>query len=59
MPEKVYCFYNGVRAFFVKAVEYSLQHMPFNDALLKNARFADFDYRLKADVGQAEYFVSR
>ena len=33
--------------------------MPFNDALLKNVRFGDFDYRLKADVGQAEYFVSR
>ncbi len=52
-------FYKGTRAFFEKAVEYSLQSLPLNDVLLQNARFINFEQRMQADQLQAEYFVER
>ena len=56
---KVSTFYKGVRAFFEKAVKYSFQNLPLDDALLQNACFVNFEQRISADSLQPEYFVSR
>ena len=58
-PLKVSTFYKGVRSFFETAVEYSLQNLPHDDAVLRNARFINFEQRMQADQLQAEYFVMR
>ena len=52
-------FYIAVRAFFEKAIEYSLCHLPLNDELLQNASFLNFEKRLDADGSQPENFISR
>ena len=52
-------FYTAVRLFFKRAVEYSLEHLPLDDELLKNASFANFEKRLESSPIQAEYFVTR
>ena len=54
---KVSKLYKGVRSFFETAVEYSLQNLPHDDAVLKNARFINFKQQMQADQLQAEYFV--
>lgn len=56
---KVSKLYKGVRSFFETAVEYSLQNLPHDDAVLKNARLINFEQRMQADQLQAEYFVMR
>ena len=56
---KVSTFYKGVRSFFETAVEYSLRNLPHDDAVLRNARFINFEQRMQADQLQAEYFVMK
>ena len=52
-------FYCAVRCFFERAVEYSLENYSYDDELLKNASFINFEKRLESDLLQAEYFVKR
>lgn len=52
-------FYDGVRAFFERAVEYSLKSLPLEDQLLQAATFVNFEQRATADPLHAEYFVNR
>ena len=58
-PLQVAKFYESVRCFSERAVEYSLKNLPLSDELLKNARVIDFERRLQADMLQLEYFVQR
>lgn len=52
---------NGVRAFFERAVDYSLKSLPppLHDQLLQAATFNSFDQRATADSLHAEYFINR
>ena len=52
-------FYDGVRAFFEHAVDYSLKSLPLDDQLLQAATFINFDQRATADSLHAEYFINR
>ena len=52
-------FYEGVRAFYVKALGYALENLPLNDDLMTNARFINFSSRENAYFSQVEYFVQR
>lgn len=56
---EVSSFYRSARAFFLKAMEYSLANLPISDALLKNAAFVNFSERESTDFSQVEYFVER
>lgn len=47
-PAQVFTFYNGVKAFYEKAVEYALANLPVKDELLRNANFVDFTSRESA-----------
>ena len=38
-------FYKGVRAFYVRALEYALDNLPLKDDLLKNASFVTYKKR--------------
>ena len=38
-------FYKGVRAFYVRALEYALDNLPLKDDLLKNASFVSYKKR--------------
>ena len=48
-----------MRAFYVRAMEYSLANLPLNDEVLKNATFVHVPSREDASFAQVEYFVSR
>ena len=52
-------FYDGARAFYVRAMEYALENLPMNDEMLKNAAFVSFRSRESANFSQVEYFVER
>ena len=52
-------FYKGVRAFYVRALEYALDNLPLKDDLLKNASFVSYKKREDASFSQVEYFVDR
>lgn len=53
-------FYEGVRAFYVRAFEYSLDNLPLKDDLLRNASFVNYKKRnLDILFSQVEYFVDR
>ena len=52
-------FYKGVRAFYVRALEYALDKLPLKDDLLKNASFVSYKRRDDASFSQVEYFVDR
>ena len=58
-PRQLASFYDGVRAFFERAVDYSLKSLPLDDQLLKAATFISFDQRATADSLHAEYFINR
>ena len=40
-------------------VEYNIQKLPLGDSIQQNASWIDFEQKMKADVPQAEYFISR
>lgn len=52
-------FYESVRAFYVRAMQYALENLPLRDPLLKNARFLNFESKSGATFSQVEYFVER
>ena len=52
-------FYEGVRAFYVRALEYVLDKLPLEDDLFINAKFVNFGLRNNALFSQVEYFVQR
>ena len=52
-------FYKGVRAFYVRALEYALDNLPLKDNLLKNASFVSYKKKEDASFSQVEYFVDR
>ena len=58
-PGQLAGFYDGVRAFFERAVDYSLKSLPLDDQLLQAATFVSFDQRATADSLHAEYFINR
>lgn len=58
-PLQINKFFDGVRAFFEMAVDYSLKNMPLDDELLKAAAFVNFEKRATADPLHAEFFVNR
>ena len=52
-------FYAVVRSFYITAVKYSLDNLPLNDPVLKNALFVDFAQREQAAFPQVEFFIHR
>ena len=52
-------FYEGVRAFYVRALEYVLDKLPLEDDLFINAKIVNFGLRNNALFSQVEYFVQR
>ena len=52
-------FFKSVRAFSIRAMEYSLANLPLNDDVLKNATFVHVPPREDASFAQVEYFVLR
>jgi hypothetical protein len=56
--QQVCSFYKAARAFFVKAVEYSMKNLQLHDLLLQNACFVNFEKRINADALQSQYFIS-
>ena len=45
--------------FFERTVVYSIQKLPLDDIILQNASWIDFEQRMKANVHQTEYFISK
>lgn len=58
-PEDEKRFYVGARAFFIKAFEYALSHMPLDDELLINAEMVYFEQRETITPSMVQYFVER
>ena len=52
-------FYEGVRAFYARALEYALDNLPMKDDLLINAKFVNLGLRNNALFSQVEYFIQR
>ena len=52
-------FYNAVRSFFERAIEYSFKSLPLDDELLKAATFLHFGERTNVNFLQVEYFIHR
>ena len=50
-------FYNGTRAFFIRATEYLLKWFPLKDELLINATWLDFENRQQKSFSCVENFV--
>lgn len=57
--QEVELFQQAARAFLVRAVEYGLKNLPFNEALLRHARFIDVQQTAECGVEDALYFVDR
>ena len=56
-PKKIRQFYTAVRRFYEEAFNYAKEHLPFNDPVLKHAKFVDFGKRMQASFESVEYFV--
>ena len=41
-PKKIRQFYTAVRRFYEEMFNYAKEHLPFNDPVLKHAKFVDF-----------------
>lgn len=52
-------FLNGAYAFFQKAYEYALSHLPIDDPVLVNAEFVRFDDRDNSSLSMRQFFVER
>ena len=52
-------FFRSVRAFYEKAMEYSLANLPLKDDLLRNAKVLEFNFRENASLQQLQYFIHR
>lgn len=56
---QVTTFYKAVRAFYMQAMQYALDHLPLDDDLLRNATFVNFRSRETVHLSHVEYFVER
>ena len=52
-------FFESVRAFYVKSMQYALENLPVRDQLLRNAKFLNFESKASGNFSQVEYFVQR
>lgn len=52
-------FLNGAYAFFQKAYEYALSHLPIDDPVLVNAEFVRFEDRESSSLSMPQFFVER
>ena len=52
-------FYAGVRAFYVAAATQALKKLPFNNCVINNARFLNFDRRKECTFDSVEFFLSQ
>lgn len=52
-------FYNGVRQFYIRSVQYIIVTYPLNDDLLRHARFLNFEKRSSVCFDAIEYFIHR
>ncbi|KAK6490362.1 hypothetical protein HHUSO_G4876 [Huso huso] len=52
-------FHKAVRAFFVAAVDYAFEKLPFKEPVLEHSQFIDFQQKMDCDVNEALYFVYR
>lgn len=52
-------FYNGVQAFFLKAYQYAISHLPIDDPVLVNAAFVRFEDREESSISMPQFFVER
>ena len=59
LPKKIRQFYTAVRRFYEETFNYAKEHLPFNDPVLKHAKFVDFGKRMQASFESVEYFVKR
>ena len=50
-------FFAGVRSFYSAAIQYVVKKFPFNDDLLKHARFLNFLKRTSCCFSNVEYFT--
>ncbi|KAM3602702.1 uncharacterized protein V6R79_009311 [Siganus canaliculatus] len=57
--QEVELFQRAALAFLVRAVEYGLKNLPFNEALLRHSRFVDVQQRAECGVEDAQYFVDK
>ena len=58
-PKKIRQFYTAVPRFYEETFNYAKEHLPFNDPVLKHAKFVDFGKRMQASFESVEYFVKR
>ena len=52
-------FYNAVAAFYRAAAQYAVAKLPFNDKVLENSRFVNFEKRREHDFTIVEFFLQR
>ena len=52
-------FYNAVAAFYRAAAQYAVAKLPFNDKVLENSRFVNFEKRREHDFTMVEFFLQR
>lgn len=52
-------FYAGVRAFYIDAASQALKKLPFNDCVLKNARFLNFEAKEECTFDSVEFFCAK
>lgn len=52
-------FHNGMQAFFLKAYEYAISHLPVDDPVLLNAEFVRFEDREHSTISMPQFFVER
>ena len=52
-------FFHGVRAFYVAATKYIIEKFPFEDDVLKCAKFVNFEKRANCTFSDVEFFMHR
>ena len=52
-------FYNGVRAFYTKAMEYATKNLPLDDLVMTNSTWINLSTRLTSSIDEVLYFVQR
>ena len=58
-PKKIRQFHTAVLHFYKETFNYAKEHLPFNDPVLKHAKFVNFGKRTQASFELVEYFVKR
>ena len=52
-------FYDAVGAFYRAAAQYAVEKLPFNDKVLENSRFVNFEKRREHEFTMVEFFLQR